>query len=29
MAQNFMPTGYHALTPSVVVDDASKALDFY
>ena len=27
--QNFMPTGYHALTPSVVVDDANKALDFY
>ena len=29
MAANFMPSGYHALTPSVVVDDANKAMDFY
>ena len=29
MAVNFMPSGYHALTPSVVVDNAAKAMDFY
>lgn len=29
MAVNPIPTGYHSITPSVVVDDAAKALDFY
>jgi len=29
MAAKFMPSGYHALTPSVVVDNAAKAMDFY
>ncbi|MCC8361880.1 VOC family protein [Lysobacter sp. A6] len=29
MAVPFMPAGYHSLTPSVVVDDAKKAMDFY
>ena len=29
MAVPFKPAGYHALTPSVVVDDAKKAMDFY
>ena len=29
MAVNFMPPGYHSLTPSVVVDNATQALDFY
>ena len=29
MAVPFKPAGYHSLTPSVVVDDAKKAMDFY
>jgi PhnB protein len=29
MAVKFMPSGYHSLTPSVVVDNAAKAMDFY
>src|SRR6476620_9360158 len=29
MAVPFKPAGYHSLTPSVVVDDAKKARDFY
>ncbi len=29
MAVPYMPSGYHALTPSVVVDDANKAMQFY
>src|SRR5688572_10707276 len=29
MAVPFMPPGYHSLTPSVVVDNANKAMDFY
>ena len=29
MAVPYMPSGYHALTPSVVVDDANKAMEFY
>jgi PhnB protein len=27
--QDYIPSGYHTLTPSVVVDDARKAMDFY
>ena len=29
MATQHIPSGYHTLTPSVVVDDAAKAMDFY
>jgi PhnB protein len=29
MATNPLPTGYHSITPSVVVDNAAKALEFY
>ena len=29
MAVSYLPSGYHSLTPSVVVDDANKAMDFY
>ena len=29
MAVNPVPSGYHTLVPSVVVDNAAKALDFY
>ena len=29
MAVNPTPTGYHSITPSVVVDNAAKALTFY
>ena len=29
MVVPFKPAGYHSLTPSVVVDDAKKAMDFY
>ena len=29
MAVNPIPRGYHTLVPSVVVDNAAKALDFY
>jgi PhnB protein len=29
MAVNPIPTGYHSITPSVVVDNAAKALKFY
>jgi len=29
MAVKPVPTGYHSITPSLVVDDAAKALEFY
>jgi PhnB protein len=29
MATQHIPSGYHTLTPSVIVDDAAKAMDFY
>lgn len=29
MAVNPIPSGYHSITPSVVVDNAAKALEFY
>jgi PhnB protein len=29
VAVNPIPSGYHSLTPSVVVDNAAKAIDFY
>ena len=29
MATKPVPAGYHSITPSVVVDDAAKALQFY
>ena len=29
MAVQQIPQGYHSLTPSVVVDNAAKAIDFY
>src|SRR5204863_1543872 len=28
-AKDFIPQGYHTLTPSVVVNDAAKAMQFY
>ena len=28
-SQQYIPSGYHTLTPSVVVNDAKKAMDFY
>ena len=28
-ARNPLPSGYHSITPSVIVDDAAKALAFY
>src|SRR4249919_85578 len=28
-AREFIPEGYHTLTPSVVVDNADKAMQFY
>ena len=29
MAVNPIPSGYHSITPTAVVDDANKAIDFY
>ena len=29
MAVNPIPSGYHSITPSAVVDDAKKAMEFY
>ena len=29
MPNNYIPAGYHALTPSIVCRDAAKAIDFY
>lgn len=29
MAVNPIPSGYHSITPSAVVDDANRAIDFY
>jgi len=29
MAVNYVPDGYHSVTPYLYVDDAAKALDFY
>ncbi len=28
-SQQYIPPGYHTLTPTVVVDDAKKAMQFY
>jgi uncharacterized glyoxalase superfamily protein PhnB len=29
MAANHIPAGYHSITPSIVVRDAARAIDFY
>lgn len=29
MAVNFIPAGYHTITPAIIVRDASKAIEFY
>jgi PhnB protein len=29
MAVNFTPTGYHSVTPYLIIDGAAKAIDFY
>ena len=29
MSNNYIPTGYHALTPAIICRDAAAAIDFY